>query len=43
MCIKPSVHRNYEIGRRTPKINILYALCELYGIKIEKIIKESLN
>ena len=41
--IKASALRNYESGRRTPRINILYALCELYGIKIEKIIKESIE
>ena len=35
--------RNYESGRRTPSINVLYALCELYDIKIVGIIKEVLK
>lgn len=35
--------RNYETGRRTPRINVLYALCELYELSVEKVIKESLK
>lgn len=35
--------RNYESGRRTPCINVLYALCELYDLKIITVIKGCLN
>ena len=41
--ISADVLRNYETGRRTPRINVLYALCELYELKIEDVIKESLK
>ena len=40
--ISSDVLRNYETGRRTPRINVLYALCELYELKIEDVIKEVL-
>lgn len=35
--------RNYENGRRTPGINVLYALCELYEIDIKHIINLSIG
>lgn len=34
--------RNYENGRRTPGINVLYALCELYNLRIVELIKNIL-
>lgn len=41
--ITESSIRNYEIGRRTPSINVLYALCELYEIDIKHIINLSIG
>ncbi len=41
--ITESSIRNYEIGRRTPGINVLYALCELYEIDIKHIINLSIG
>lgn len=41
--ISADVLRNYETGRRTPRINVLYALCELYELDIVKVIKASLK
>lgn len=42
LVISESSLKMYEIGARTPKINILYALSELYGLDIGQIIKNSL-
>ena len=41
--ISADVLRNYETGRRSPRINVLYALCELYEINIGEVIKASLK
>ena len=35
--------RNYENGRRTPGINVLYALCEIYNIEIMDLLKNVLT
>ena len=37
--LSSSAIRSYEIGRRIPALNILYALCELYELDINKLIK----
>lgn len=42
LIISESTMKMYELGERIPKINILYALCELYSLKIDEVIKDSL-
>ena len=34
--------RNFEAGNRMPQLNVLYALCELYDLKIDEVLKEVL-
>jgi len=41
--ISESSMKMYEIGERTPKLNVLYALCELYGVDINQILKNALK
>jgi len=43
LVISESSMKMYEIGERTPKLNVLYALCELYGVDLNQVIKNSLK
>ena len=42
LVISESSLKMYELGERMPKINVLYALCELYGLDCQNLIKNSL-